>query len=228
MSSDEPEGFLGRWSRVKRTAARSEPENETVPEAEAGTDPELLPEAEMPPEEPAEQLSDEELAALPRIEELVQGSDIRPFLRPGVPRALKNAAMRRMWMLTPAIRDHNDPAVDYAWDWNTPGGVPGDGVAPSPERAAQMLKSILSPRHEATATEASGERDEAGHAPAEPETRAEQDAPVESVTDPQAVAPPAASRTAEVAASPEASTVPGPDPDPDPLPRKRHGSALPG
>jgi hypothetical protein len=44
-----------------------------------------------------------------------------------VPQILRNAAMRRMWVLDPAIRDYVDPALDYAYDWNIPGGVPGNG-----------------------------------------------------------------------------------------------------
>lgn len=220
MSPDEPEGFLGRWSRVKRTAARSVPEAEPVPEPEAGTDPELSPEAEAPPEEPAAQLSEEELAALPRIEDLVPGSDIRPFLRPGVPRALKNAAMRRMWMLTPAIRDHNDPAVDYAWDWNTPGGVPGDGVAPSPERAAEMLKSLMSPRGKPAKADSA---DEDGAMP----EHADSEAPAGSVETPADDTSPFSDGSAGVK-SVEGPPEPDPSQDPEQRPRRRHGSALPG
>ncbi|MCC5983147.1 MAG: DUF3306 domain-containing protein [Rhodobacteraceae bacterium] len=126
------EGFLGRWSRRKR----SEPEDTAAerPEPPAPTD--------APADPDPAPITPEELEALPKIEDLMPGSDIRGFLRPGVPRTLKNAALRRMWMLTPAIRDHADPAVDYAWDWNTPGGVPGDGLAPAPERAAEMLRAL--------------------------------------------------------------------------------------
>jgi hypothetical protein len=122
MTEDPSEGFLGRWSRAKRAASKS------VPDPVVAADPPVPePEPESAPE--AETLSEEELAALPRIEDLTEGSDIRAFLRAGVPRVLRNAAMRKIWMLTPAIRDYRDPAVDYAWDWNTPGGVPGDGSA---------------------------------------------------------------------------------------------------
>ena len=136
-------GFLSRWSRRKR-AADAAPDDALRPDA-----PEAAPEPLVEPAPLAEPvLSDDELAALPRIEDLTAGSDLSPFLRPGVPRALKNAAMRKMWMLTPAIRDHADPAVDYAWDWNTPGGVPGDGCAPSLEAAKRMLKDLTRPAKE--------------------------------------------------------------------------------
>ncbi len=200
MSREDDDGFLGRWSRLKRAQAKPAPEPESV--------------EDLPPEPPApepEMLSEEELAALPRVEDLVEGSDIRAFLRAGVPRQLRNAAMRRMWMLTPAIRDYRDPAVDYAWDWNTPGGVPGDGAAPSPERAAEMLRDLFAPRAERAA-----------------EGLAE-DAPLAEATEPVAAETAAASdiEAHEPAADPGLDTA-GPDPVADPLPRRRHGSALPG
>ena len=224
MTADEPEGFLGRWSRVKRTAARS------VPEAEPVSDPEAPGEADANADDATAQaaevapatLSEEELAALPRIEDLVQGSDIRPFLRAGVPRSMRNAAMRRIWMLTPGIRDYRDPAVDYAWDWNTPGGVPGDGVAPSPERAAQMLQSLLAPRAQPAPVDGAGEAGDA------PEARAGGTAP--EAGDGTAEIPPDLVQDQITDGSTETVAGPAdrPEAEPDPLPRRRHGSALPG
>jgi len=90
-------------------------------------------------------VTEEELASLPPVEALTANSDICAFLRPGIPAALKNAAMRKMWMLTPAIRDHKDIAVDYAWDWSTPGGMSGDGGALDPVRVAKMLRELPAP-----------------------------------------------------------------------------------
>ncbi len=140
--NDTDAGFFNRWSQRKQQALRvDEPLEEDAatakpdaPEPEPGTVP------------AAPELSEEELAALPSIDALTPDTDIKVFMRAGVPKALRNAALRKMWMITPAIRDHLDPAVDYAWDWNTPGGVPGDGIAPSPEKAAQMLRDLFKPR----------------------------------------------------------------------------------
>ena len=134
----EDDSFLSRWSRRKAEARSEEPPAPVV------EPPAVEPPAPADPAPPP--ITDEDLAALPKIEDLVPGMDIRAFMRPGVPSALKNAALQKMWLLTPAIRDYRDPAVDYAWDWNTPGGVPGDGVAPSPERAAQMMRDLFAPR----------------------------------------------------------------------------------
>jgi uncharacterized protein DUF3306 len=46
-----------------------------------------------------------DLANLPPIESIGSGSDIRPFLAPGVPADLTRAALRRAWSTDPAIRD---------------------------------------------------------------------------------------------------------------------------
>ncbi len=190
------DGFVGRWSRRKRAVVQDDTAR-ILPEA--APDPVVAPEPEPAP--PA--LTEEELAALPRVEDLVEGSDIKMFLQAGVPRALRSAALRRAWMLTPAIRDYKNPAVDYAWDYNTPGGVPGDGLAPSPERAAQMLRDLFAPR-----------------APAE----AEPDAVVAQDDD----AEPAPAQ--DIAAASEPIVQPTGDAsahDGRPVPRHRHGGALP-
>jgi hypothetical protein len=207
MTDDTPEGFLGRWSRTKRAAAQSVPDPEIAPPPPQESQPDLVP---APQPEP---LSQEELDALPRIEDLIEGSDIRAFLRAGVPRQLRNAAMRRMWMLTPAIRDYSDPAVDYAWDWNTPGGVPGDGVGPSPEKAAKMFQDILKPRHETPAA--------TDQPPSDAALTAEQ-APADT--------PPADAPEEVAVAVPDKAQIASDDPAPmtEAPPRRRHGSALPG
>lgn len=127
MSRD---GFLERWSRRKLAEGKE-------------------PEAEQPADEPAavvepdeEVLDEEELAKLPSLDSFTVKTDLAPFLRRGVPQALKNAAMRKIWMLDPAVRDHVDFAVDYAWDWNTPGGVPGNAGTISQDSIARMVDAL--------------------------------------------------------------------------------------
>jgi len=83
------------------------------------------------------------IAALPPIETIADGSDIKPFLARGVPASLKNAAMRRLWSASPSVRDYADPAVDYAWDWNAPGGVPGGGGTLTERGVAKMVKDLI-------------------------------------------------------------------------------------
>jgi hypothetical protein len=65
--------------------------------------------------------------ALPALEDVVPGGDLKAFFGEHVPEALRQAAMRRMWAADPAIRDFVSEACDYAWDWNVPGGAPGCG-----------------------------------------------------------------------------------------------------
>lgn len=132
MSKD---GFLERWSRRKLAAGKpdeAEPRLDEAPE-------EAAPVAKAPVEET---LDEAELAQLPSLDSFTLKTDLAPFLRKGVPHALRNAALRKMWMLDPAIRDHKDFAVDYAWDWNTPGGVPGNAGTLSHDSVRRMLDSL--------------------------------------------------------------------------------------
>jgi hypothetical protein len=135
MSDD----FLARWSRRKLEVRKQD--REPAPrEAPA-------PEARAPDERPAQEteaeLTPEEIEALPPVEELTADSDFSLFLRKGVPERLKNAALRRMWSLDPAIRDHVGDARDYAYDWNVAGGVPGAGPLLPSDDVGGMLRQIF-------------------------------------------------------------------------------------
>lgn len=206
----EDEPFLARWSKRKR-AEQEEP----APEPE--------PEPSLPPQDD-DSISQDELAALPSIDEFTPQTDIRAFLRKGVPKPLQNAALRKMWMLTPSIRDHNDPAVDYAWDWNTPGGVPGDGAAPTAERAAQMLRDLF---HPCRAAEDENTLETDGIPPVEPAAKpavsAAQNRPVSASED--VVAQPSGD-----SARPDLTTnkvKENQSTNAGAMPRRRHGGALP-
>jgi hypothetical protein len=148
MSGGSGDGFLSRWSRRKRAApSEAEPAEESPPQDDTAV---ALPEDVA--RDMAEDVADEAyIAALPRIEEIVKGTDIRGFLKRGVPEALRNAALRRAWSADPAIRDYLDVAVDYAWDFNAPGGVPGGGGVLKPERVAEMLRTLSRPAKPASA-----------------------------------------------------------------------------
>lgn len=165
MSRD---GFIERWSRRKLSrggAEEPEPQTAGAPVADAKES-----------EEPVEETLDEaELARLPALDTFTLNTDLAPFLRRGVPDALRNAAMRKMWMLDPAIRDYKDCAVDYAWDWNVPGGVPGNAGTISRDSLARMIDSLhCGPEtREPTAPVA-----EAESAPSVLEVRAEPEAPL--------------------------------------------------
>jgi len=110
-------GFLGRWSRRKR-AALAEPHAPAPAPAPPG---EPLP-AHVPVPQSTPAAFDP--GTLPPVDTLTAASEIRDFLRDGVPAALRQAALRRVWALDPAIAGFIGPA-DYAWDFNAPDGMAG-------------------------------------------------------------------------------------------------------
>jgi hypothetical protein len=119
------DNILTRWSRRKLATRFDEtpaaPEREHAPgERAAGGDPGTsLHEPELPEREAAEAVE-----SLPQVKDLTAGSDIAAFLKKGVPMALKQAALRKMWSLDPGIRDYVGPS-EYAWDFNQPGSMAG-------------------------------------------------------------------------------------------------------
>jgi hypothetical protein len=203
--ADDREGFLARWSRRKREAREggepAEPDTAAAP-----------PQAEQaaPPAEAEEPI---DLSALPKLEDLTPASDITAFLRKGVPLSLRNAALRRIWSLDPAIRDYIGP-VDYGWDWNTPGGVP-DYVADIGETPAirQLVEKMLAPAPRPSLADRPEPEQVPRHrdSPAEPAPPSEP--PMAVAEDTESIRP---------AASPEASADASASPG-----RPRHGGALP-
>ena len=57
--------------------------------------------------------------------------------------ALRNAALRKVWTLDPAVRNYVGEALDYAYDWNTPGGIPGFGEILSDEQSVAFVRNLL-------------------------------------------------------------------------------------
>src|SRR6476619_1712644 len=129
---DGEKGFLARWSQRKRGA--EQPEREApLADAEVGAEP--APEAESPEEF--------DRSSLPSLDELTPTTDITMFLRKGVPEHLRNAALRKSWALDPAIRNYVNPAREYAYDWNTPGGVPGSSEIGAGMDVARLVSQIM-------------------------------------------------------------------------------------
>lgn len=138
MNQDEKDSgksFLSRWSQRKQEAKQ--------PEADGA--------AEKPADESGDILSpvaeDEDtqfdLSSLPKLDDITEKTDITGFLRKGVPESLRNAALRKSWALDPAIRNYVNPALDYAYDWNSPGGVPGHGELAAGTDVAKMVLRIM-------------------------------------------------------------------------------------
>jgi hypothetical protein len=78
---------------------------------------------------------------LPAIDEIVATTDIRAFLKPGVPESLKHAALRRAWVTDPAIRDFIGIAENQ-WDFTNPASIPGFGTLDSLQDVYHLLPKI--------------------------------------------------------------------------------------
>lgn len=187
MSQDN-DGFLSRWARRKAEARQAlTPAPAPVPEA-----------GEVVAGEPEPAV---DLSLLPALEEISAATDITGFLQKGVPDALRNAALRRMWETDVAIRDYVGPA-DFQWDFNTPGTITGYGELLPETDVAGMLSDIadhhLKPLLEAKAPEAD-----------------DQPAPLKADADAAEPLPPAEPVTEAAPLVAEAR------------PRRRHGGATP-
>jgi len=64
-----------------------------------------------------------DVGPLPRIEDLTADSDVTAFMDVRVPNELRNAALRRAWVLDPKIRDFMEMAENQL-DFGERGGVP--------------------------------------------------------------------------------------------------------
>lgn len=114
--NDRDEGFLQRWSRRKRQVAEEDAEPEAgalapsvEPSEEAATS---VPE----PVEDPELVANREAAEAVDLESLTYESDFTVFMKRGVPEALKNAALRKLWRSNPvlaAVDGLNDYDLDY-------------------------------------------------------------------------------------------------------------------
>lgn len=122
------EAFLSRWSRLKRTAVKPEPEAVDVappveevaalPVAVADELPAdtLQPDAKLDAQADADGEADDPLKDLPPVEELTGESDFTPFLRAEVPEDLHRQALRKLWTSDP-IYANDDGLKDYADDY---------------------------------------------------------------------------------------------------------------
>jgi hypothetical protein len=128
----DPENFLSRWSRRKREVADETEAQTPAPsqESTAGPSPEAGRTAGETAAAPASAGTTNEppfdLTSLPSIDSITAETDIRAFLAAGVPPALTRAALRRVWVADPAIKNFVGLA-DYDWDFHTPGAIAGFG-----------------------------------------------------------------------------------------------------
>lgn len=105
----EDEGFLSRWSRLKR---RPEPAIEEI-EPQADKSAEQLPATEAQAKAETEP---SEAVELPDIETLGPGSDFKPFMNPTVAPEVRNQALKKLWASNP-LYNHIDMLDDYCEDY---------------------------------------------------------------------------------------------------------------
>ena len=135
------ETFLTRWSRLKRDDLQrpetaEEPPGPTPETAREEAAPGAAGDARPPPQ-PAP-----ELPALPDIDSIASGSDIRAFLAAGVPAELTKAALRRAWTVDPAIRDFIGLAENQ-WDFTDPTSIPGFGPLAPTDDVGRLVSQAL-------------------------------------------------------------------------------------
>src|SRR4029453_14859316 len=160
--TDRDKGFLARWSQRQQEAKQPEPQPDE-PAAES------VESAGLPAAQGEEVTPEFDLSTLPKLEELTGSTDITAFLRKGVPEHLRNAALRKSWALDPAIRNYVNPALEYAYDWNAPGGVPGGGELGAGVDVARLVSQIMGePAAETIKSEANYSENEAANSPTEP------------------------------------------------------------
>jgi len=152
---NDPDNFLSRWSRRKSEAGTHA---ERAEEAKPGTpsgDGEKTPPDNQNSVAPA---AEGDVSRLPSIESIGAETDISSFLKPGVPHALRHAALRRAWSADPAIRDFMGLTENY-WDAAGPDGVPGFGDLDPGLDVKRMVSELFGERpHEETEVAAQGER----------------------------------------------------------------------
>jgi len=227
--SDE-ENFLERWSRRKAEAKREAVEPPAAGEAgpvSAGvaTDAPQAdgPERQAPAAEPDKPAFD--LASLPPLDSITAATDIRAFLKPGVPADLARAALRRAWVADPAIRDFRG-LQENDWDFTDPDSVPGFGRLVPDADIKKMIAQMFGPAEpEAGETaKAAGNEPEAAPTPTSHEVPpAEVTAEASDDAGPATPEPAMVQRESIVALQDELPQVECRQP---PLPR-RHGGALP-
>lgn len=127
------EAFLSRWSRRK-----------AAPEPASGAA------SAAPEQEPTEEERERLIAALPPLDSIGPDVDLKPFLARWVPEDLRNAALRRMWVVDPAIRDAVGDALDYAFDYNAPETIPGFGPLSAGDSAREVVERLFSGRSDAS------------------------------------------------------------------------------
>jgi hypothetical protein len=141
----EPEGFLSRWTRLKREGGEPPEPGRDVPSDAASPDTARTApaaEGEAPAEAVPAGAPGIDLSALPAIDSITAETDIRGFLAPGVPAELTRAALRRAWVADPKIRDFIGIAENQ-WDFTAADSIPGFGPLSPLDDVRRMVARVM-------------------------------------------------------------------------------------
>jgi hypothetical protein len=84
-----------------------------------------------------------EMIEPPSLDLIDKDFDVAHWLKQNVPESWKLAALRRAWESDPFIAGFENPARDYALEWNIPGGAPGYGPLTESDDVAAMVRNIF-------------------------------------------------------------------------------------
>ena len=144
-----PEGFIQRWSRLKRLPeqrSRSETGSDGTPRGAEKSIGRFSRGGEAGPQLAGKRAEPGfDLTALPAIDSIAVDGNVRMFLQSGVPEDLKRSALRRMWVTDPAIRNFIGVAENQ-WDFTDPKGIPGFGPIRETDNVAALVAQALGRR----------------------------------------------------------------------------------
>ncbi|MBB4371107.1 hypothetical protein GGD63_003904 [Bradyrhizobium sp. cir1] len=207
MSEDK---FLARWSRRKQEAKA----NATQPDPAMHDDMQSA----LPPATKDDDV-EFDLSSLPSIDSITSATDIKAFLRKGIPQELTRAALRRAWSADPAIRDFVGLA-ENAWDFNDPSAMPGFGPLDCSEaELATFVDRIIGGISKSAETLADTSVEVADSAR---ELRQVERSSVEIVAEDEA-----RPESAPAPAATQPTIVENSESEPVPVRRRPHGGALP-
>jgi hypothetical protein len=143
-------GFFDRWARRKqesrsvadKAAQAPAPEAAGALAQEAAGEPALRPAAPVAATADGDGRARDDQQPLPSLDDILPGSDIKAFLQPHVPEALRMAALRKLWVTDPTIRNFIEMA-DYQWDFTNPDSIPGWSSTLEGVDVEAMVESIF-------------------------------------------------------------------------------------
>ena len=198
---NEREGFLSRWSRLKRDAA----EQSEAASDEAVKNAETIKEGENSEGEEGHKaqsgggaadkdatLPSTDLTELPPIESITATTDIRAFLAPGVPLELTRAALRRAWVVDPKIRSFIGIAENQ-WDFTAPETIPGFGPLKAIDDVRRLVADVFGDSSHQAPIEDAQRSDHVAETPPQPVSAAqesESSSTSEGTREPARVEPP--------------------------------------